>query len=57
MVEETEGLALDGDRLSRGVKAVFEDKHKGTYYIAEDNDKAVGMFLTIPERSDWRNGR
>lgn len=56
MAKETEDLALNGDRLSRGVRAVFEDKSKGTYYIAEENDEAVGMLLTIPEWSDWRNG-
>ena len=49
MGEETEDLSLDGDRLSRGVKVVFEDKHKGTYYIAEEEGSAVGMLLTIPE--------
>ena len=56
MANETEGLALGRDRLSRGVKAVFEDKSKGTYYIAEVAGRAVGMLLTIPEWSDWRNG-
>lgn len=56
MAKETEDLALDEDILGRGVKAVFEDKSKGKYYIAEKDGRAVGMLLTIPEWSDWRNG-
>ncbi len=56
MAKETEDLALDGDILGRAVKAVFEDKSRGTYYIAQENGRAVGMLLTIPEWSDWRNG-
>lgn len=56
MAKETEDLALDEDRLSKGIKAVFEDKSKGTYYIAEAAGRAVGILLTIPEWSDWRNG-
>ncbi len=56
MAKETEGLVLDRDRLSRGVKAVFDDKSKGTYYIAEEAGRAVGIILTIPEWSDWRDG-
>ena len=56
MAKETEDLALDKDELSRGIKAVFEDESKGRYYIAEEKDLAVGMFLVIPEWSDWRNG-
>jgi len=56
MAKETEGLILDKDIVTKGVQAVFEDVSKGTYYIAEDDGRTLGMLLIIPEWSDWRNG-
>jgi len=35
---------------------VFDDSNKGTYMIAQCDDRIVGSLLTIPEWSDWRNG-
>ena len=56
MAAETEGLALDPDRISRGVRAVFADPFRGAYRVAEEGGALVGMLLTTPEWSDWRAG-
>ena len=56
MALETEGLALDRETVSRGVRAVFEDASKGEYWVAEKDGQVVGGLLGIPEWSDWRNG-
>ncbi len=54
MAEETEGLALEPERISRGVRAVFDDPLRGGYWVAEEAGRIVGMLLTTPEWSDWR---
>jgi len=56
MAMETEGISLDPDTVRRGVRAVFEDPAKGKYWIAEKKKRVVGVLLTVPEWSDWRNG-
>ena len=56
MAEETEGIALDPGTVKRGVRAVFDDPAKGKYWSAEDERGVVGVLLTVPEWSDWRNG-
>jgi len=56
MARETEGLELDKTVVSRGVHGVFEEPARGTYWVAEEKDKVLGMLLAIPEWSDWRNG-
>ena len=55
MAIETEGMELRHEIISAGVRAVFDDPSKGTYYIAEDNGEIAGSFLITPEWSDWRN--
>ena len=55
MAKETERLILKKQTVTKGVRAVFRDKRKGTYYIVEDEGEAAGMLMTIPEWSDWRN--
>jgi GNAT superfamily N-acetyltransferase len=55
MAMETESLKLDEARLTAGVAAVLGDAKKGRYYVAECEGAVVGMLLTIPEWSDWRN--
>jgi len=55
MARETEGLGLDKTVVSRGVQGVFEELARGTYWIAEEKGKVVGVLLAIPEWSDWRN--
>jgi GNAT superfamily N-acetyltransferase len=56
MAMETEGLKLDREVLKSGVEAVFADKNKGQYYLAEHEGEIVGCLLITPEWSDWRTG-
>ncbi len=56
MARETEGLKLDKEVVSRGVRGIFRKPARGTYWIAEEKDNILGMLLAIPEWSDWRNG-
>ena len=56
MAQETEGLGLDRDVVSKGVRGVFQEPARGTYWVAEEKDEILGMLLAIPEWSDWRNG-
>lgn len=56
MAKEAENLALDRSTVEKGVQAVFDDPHKGAYWIAELNGEVAGCLLTVPEWSDWRNG-
>ncbi len=55
MAQETEGLQLDRNVVSRGVRSVFEEPARGTYWIAEEKGNVLGVLLAIPEWSDWRN--
>jgi len=56
MAQETEGLQLDINVVSRGVRGVFEEPARGTYWVAEEKDRILGVLLAVPEWSDWRNG-
>lgn len=55
MALETEGKQLGGDILRRGVEAVFGDKSKGFYVVAEDSGRIVGGLMVTFEWSDWRD--
>ena len=55
MAEETEGKFLDIERLTRGVKAIFEAPEEGFYIVAEVEGCVVGSLLITYEWSDWRN--
>ncbi len=55
MARETEGLKLDKEVVSRGVRGVFRKPPRGTYWIAEEKGNILGVLLAIPEWSDWRN--
>jgi len=57
MAKETEDLNLDLNKLKKGVLAVLNDAAKGTYYMATQDDKIVGMLMTTYEWSDWRNAQ
>ena len=57
MARETEGLELDPATVDRGVRAVFDDPAKGSYWVAEPAGPAgrvIASLLTTPEWSDWR---
>ena len=56
MARETEGKALDRERLARGVAAVFEDARRGFYLVATDDEHVVGGLMVTYEWSDWRDG-
>lgn len=55
MAKETEGLVLDRNILSKGVKSVIKDNSKGMYYLCEQDGIVVGQLLITKEWSDWRN--
>lgn len=57
LAEETEGKALDGDALRRGVRAVLDDVAHGRYFLACRDRAIVGQLMLTYEWSDWRNGR
>jgi GNAT superfamily N-acetyltransferase len=56
LAEESEGLALDRERLRAGVAAALSDAHRGVYWIAEERSQPKGALLITREWSDWRNG-
>jgi GNAT superfamily N-acetyltransferase len=56
LAEESEGKALDLSKLRPGVAAALADEHKGLYFLAEDDGKALGQMGVTYEWSDWRNG-
>ncbi len=56
MARETEEVTLNHETVTAGVKAVFQDSNKGSYYVAQLNGQIVGSLLLTYEWSDWRNG-
>ena len=55
MALETEGKRLETEVLQSGVTAVLNDKNKGFYVVAEDENKIVGGLMVTFEWSDWRD--
>ncbi len=55
MAFETESITLSYQKLKDGVSAVFKDKNKGFYIVAENDGNLVGQALITFEWSDWRN--
>jgi ribosomal protein S18 acetylase RimI-like enzyme len=56
MARETEELELDGDVLTGGVQAVFDDPSRGRYFVAEGDGSVIASLMITYEWSDWRNG-
>jgi GNAT superfamily N-acetyltransferase len=56
MALETEKLSLDPETCARGVRAVFEDPRRGSYFVCERDGRLIASLLIIPEWSDWRCG-
>lgn len=58
MAEETEGVALEWERVSAGVRSLFAKPEYGWYLVAEDEATGalVGQLMVTYEWSDWRNG-
>ena len=55
MAMESEGIALDEERVCRGVRAVLDDEAKGQYVIALLGGKVVGCLMITREWSDWNS--
>ncbi len=55
LAAESEQVALDPERLRRGVEAVLRDPAKGFYTLAEAEAQVVGQMMVTFEWSDWRN--
>ena len=55
MAMESEGLALDYERVRRGVQAVMDDDAKGRYIIARLSEKVVACLMITREWSDWNS--
>jgi GNAT superfamily N-acetyltransferase len=53
---ETEGLKLDPQTVGRGVRAVFDDRAKGRWYLATVGREIAASMLVTPEWSDWHDG-
>jgi GNAT superfamily N-acetyltransferase len=56
LADETEQVALDQNRLGKGVEALLSDPTKGIYFLAERDNAVVGQLMITYEWSDWRNG-
>jgi len=56
MAWETERRRLELKRVTRGARALIQDKAKGFYFVAEVDGKIAGQLLITFEWSDWRNG-
>jgi GNAT superfamily N-acetyltransferase len=55
LAQESEGIILEYDTVFAGVQAMFSDKTKGFYVVAEENNKVIGQMMITYEWSDWRN--
>ena len=56
MAKETEQIDLDRDIVNKGVNVVFNSPEKGTYFVAESENKIIASLLITFEWSDWHNG-
>lgn len=57
MAKETEGLDLDLETVTHGVKTVLIGDTHGFYMVAEFEDQILGSLLVTFEWSDWRCAR
>lgn len=55
MALETESLTLNPVQIRAGIEAVFRDKFKGMYFVAEADGVIIASLLITFEWSDWRN--
>jgi hypothetical protein len=53
---ESEGISLNKNIVIDGLTALMNDRSKGVYYLALDEEIPVGCHLITYEWSDWRNG-
>ena len=55
MAWETEEMKLIRETVTKGVYAVFEDRSRGEYFVAENDGQIIASLLITYEWSDWRN--
>lgn len=55
MAWETENMTLKPDIIKEGIQVVLNDPTKGSYYVAEVDNRIVGSLMITYEWSDWRN--
>jgi L-amino acid N-acyltransferase YncA len=58
MAKDSEGVDLDPETLSKGVRAVFEDPAKGSYWFWVNPNNSQDIWascLITSEWSDWHN--
>ncbi len=53
---ESEGTRLAPGIAVAGAEAMFADRSKGRYWLAEIDGRVVGQLMLTYEWSDWRNG-
>jgi RimJ/RimL family protein N-acetyltransferase len=53
---ESEGITLNKNVVIDGLTALINDRAKGVYYLALDEETPIGCHLITYEWSDWRNG-
>lgn len=53
---ESEGTQLAPEVAGHGAEAMFADRSKGCYWLAEADAKVIGQLMLTYEWSDWRNG-
>tara|TARA_B100001013_G_scaffold319302_1_gene228110 strand:+ start:149 stop:631 length:483 start_codon:yes stop_codon:yes gene_type:complete len=61
LADESEGVELDRETLSAGVRSALEDSSKARYFLAEvagagGAPEVAGQLMITYEWSDWRNG-
>lgn len=56
MAMESEGTALDREKVRKGVTSAMKDDSKGTYFVARRHGQAIGSMMLTLEWSDWNNG-
>jgi GNAT superfamily N-acetyltransferase len=56
MAMETEQVVLDPLVIAEGLKRLFEDPAKGTYYVAVEDSEVIGCMMTTYEWSEWKCG-
>ncbi|CAM3947823.1 MULTISPECIES: GNAT family N-acetyltransferase [Shewanella] len=54
MANETEGLSLDQQTLTKGVQTLLENPARGFYLVAEEAGEILGSLMVTFEWSDWR---
>lgn len=53
---EKKNLALDVEKVRRGVRHLLESPEEGVYYVCEIDEIIAGFIMVFFEWSDWRAG-